>query len=108
MKPHSYSYKLLVVLTQCVKTPKAVAAASVSSSNTFTMCSGEVTPKELGIEISGTGKVKAMARAPVQVQDHVLAERKRREKLNRQLIALFAFNSFITLRKYTLFLLMIF
>uniref|UniRef100_A0A251TA84 Putative myc-type, basic helix-loop-helix (BHLH) domain-containing protein n=1 Tax=Helianthus annuus TaxID=4232 RepID=A0A251TA84_HELAN len=91
MEPHSYSYNLLVVLTQCVKTPKTVAAASVSSSNTFTTCFGDLTPKELGIEISGIGKVQAMARAPVQVQDHVLAERKRREKLNRQLIALSAF-----------------
>ncbi|KAM0062869.1 putative transcription factor bHLH family [Helianthus debilis subsp. tardiflorus] len=75
--------------TMC-QTPKAVAAISVSSSETFTISFGELIPKELGIEVSGTGKVQTMARAPVQVQDHVLAERKRREKFNRQLIALSA------------------
>ncbi|KAF5780232.1 putative transcription factor bHLH family [Helianthus annuus] len=89
MKPASYSYKASSINTMC-QTPKAVAATSVSSSNTFTISFGELIPKELGIEVSGTGKVQTMAMAPVQVQDHVLAERKRREKLNRQLIALSA------------------
>ncbi|KAI3760991.1 hypothetical protein L1987_51395 [Smallanthus sonchifolius] len=73
--------------TRC-QTPMTLAATSLSSSNTFTISFGEQNPKDhiptfndsRGVEISGTGKV----------QDHVLAERKRREKLNRHLISLSA------------------
>ncbi|KAD2805618.1 hypothetical protein E3N88_38995 [Mikania micrantha] len=76
-----------------------LAATSLSSSNNFTINFGEQKPKEdisalndsLGIQISGRGEAQTMAAtARVQVQDHLLAERKRRKKLNQCLISLSA------------------
>ncbi|KAK1422089.1 hypothetical protein QVD17_24969 [Tagetes erecta] len=92
----------LVALTQGVKlTPKTLDASSFSSSsNAFTISFGEQNnPKDnihtfndsCGVESFGTRKVKtSLARTPVRVQEHVLAERKRREKLNLNLISLSA------------------
>ncbi|KAF5780228.1 putative myc-type, basic helix-loop-helix (bHLH) domain-containing protein [Helianthus annuus] len=96
MNPLSCDNKASSINTMC-QTQKTVAATSLSSSNTFTISFGKQNTKHvppfddsIGVEISGTctGKVQTMARTPVKVQDHVLAERKRREKLNRQLISL--------------------
>ncbi|KAL8217840.1 hypothetical protein R6Q57_021213 [Mikania cordata] len=76
-----------------------LAATSLSSSNNFTINFAEQKPKEdnsalndsLGIQISGRGEAQTMAAtARVQVQDHLLAERKRRKKLNQCLISLSA------------------
>ncbi|KAF5780231.1 putative transcription factor bHLH family [Helianthus annuus] len=97
MKPLSCDNKASSINTMC-QTPKTAAATSLSSSNTFTISFGKQNTKHgippfddsIGVEISGAGKVQTMARTPVKVQDHVLAERKRREKLNRQLISLSA------------------
>ncbi|KAI3777214.1 hypothetical protein L1987_47011 [Smallanthus sonchifolius] len=83
----SYDHKASNINTKG-QTPMTLAPTSLSSSKTFTISFGEQNSKDhiptfndsLGIEISGTGKV----------QDHVLAERKRREKLNRHLISLSA------------------
>ncbi|PWA45657.1 Myc-type, basic helix-loop-helix (bHLH) domain-containing protein [Artemisia annua] len=81
--------------TQTPKTP----GATISSSNTFTISFGDLKPEDkimppfdysICYEDAGTGKVPTVARTPVQVQDHVLAERKRREKLNRQFISMSA------------------
>ncbi|KAK1422091.1 hypothetical protein QVD17_24972 [Tagetes erecta] len=78
------------------KTPKDLGATSLSSSNTFTISFGEVNHTDLDIppfdDSCGARKVRSMARTPapvqVQVQDHALAERKRRERLNIHLISL--------------------
>ncbi|GKE55908.1 Myc-type, basic helix-loop-helix domain-containing protein [Tanacetum coccineum] len=73
--------------------------ATISSSNTFTISFGDKKPKDniiplfddsICYEDAGTGKVPTAARTPVQVQDHVLVEQKRREKLNRQFISMSA------------------
>ncbi|XP_076893579.1 transcription factor NAI1-like [Bidens hawaiensis] len=97
MKMPSYNHKASSTNTRC-QTPNIVSAASLSNSNSFTISFGEQNPKDdihpsvgsLGIEVSGTVTVQQMSRSPVQVQDHVLAERKRREKLNGHLISLSA------------------
>ena len=64
--------------------------------NTFTISFGDIKPKDEILSFSdsydltgsGTNKVPAMIRNPIQVQDHVLAERKRREKLAQRFISL--------------------
>ncbi|KAJ9562432.1 hypothetical protein OSB04_007592 [Centaurea solstitialis] len=69
-------------------------ATTISTSNTFTISFGDLKTKEetnpindlLGYESMGP----AIARNTFQAQDHVLAERKRREKLNRHFISLSA------------------
>ncbi|KVH92419.1 transcription factor bHLH18-like [Cynara cardunculus var. scolymus] len=79
-------------------TSKPLNAPTVSTSNTFTISFGDLKPKEeitplndsAGYESAGTGKIPTVARNTFQAQDHVLAERKRREKLNRHFISLSA------------------
>ncbi|PWA45656.1 Myc-type, basic helix-loop-helix (bHLH) domain-containing protein [Artemisia annua] len=79
-------------------TPNTLAATPHSSFNAFTISFGDMKSKEeippsddsLGYESAGTGKAPIVARTPLQAQDHVLAERKRREKLNRQFISMSA------------------
>ncbi|KAD3067448.1 hypothetical protein E3N88_02438 [Mikania micrantha] len=64
--------------------------------NTFTISFGDIKPKDeilsfgdsYGFIESGSKKVPTTIRNPIQVQDHVLAERKRREKLAQRFIAL--------------------
>lgn len=64
--------------------------------NTFTISFGDKKPKDeilsfsdsLGFTAADTKKVPTMIRNPIQVQDHVLAERKRREKLAQRFISL--------------------
>ncbi|KAI7736457.1 hypothetical protein M8C21_011852 [Ambrosia artemisiifolia] len=64
--------------------------------NTFTISFGDVKPKDeilsfgdsYGFNEAGTKKGPTPLRNPIQVQDHVLAERKRREKLAQRFIAL--------------------
>ncbi|XP_076943567.1 transcription factor NAI1-like [Bidens hawaiensis] len=88
----SYDSKASSVNNTMCQTSKTVAVTS----NTHTISFGEKNPKDdihpsvvsLGSEVSGTVNVQPMSRYPVQVQDHVLAERKRREKLNQHLISL--------------------
>ncbi|KAD2805617.1 hypothetical protein E3N88_38994 [Mikania micrantha] len=79
----------------------ATATATRPSSNTFTISFGNQThknkmvqfsnPGSLGFEAGYTTKVPiTMNRSNIQAQDHVLAERKRREKLNQHFISLSA------------------
>ncbi|KAK1440650.1 hypothetical protein QVD17_06479 [Tagetes erecta] len=63
--------------------------------NSFTISFGDVKPKDELLSFSdahgfttGKKKVPTTVRNPVQVQDHVLAERKRREKLAQRFISL--------------------
>ncbi|CAH1434263.1 unnamed protein product [Lactuca virosa] len=64
--------------------------------NTFTISFGDKKPKDeilsfsdsLGFTAADTKKAPTMIRNPIQVQDHVLAERKRREKLAQRFISL--------------------
>lgn len=64
--------------------------------NTFTISFGDIKPKDeilsfgdsYGLTGSGSKKVPSMIRNPIQVQDHVLAERKRREKLAQRFVSL--------------------
>ncbi|KAJ0873483.1 putative transcription factor bHLH family [Helianthus annuus] len=79
-----YDHKASSINTAC-QTSKTIVT-SLSSSNTFTIPFDD----SVGLQVSGTGKVQTVTRALVQVQDHVLAERNRREKLNRHLISLSA------------------
>ncbi|KAK1422087.1 hypothetical protein QVD17_24965 [Tagetes erecta] len=75
-----------------------VNATTRPLSNTFTISFGNLKPKTetkqfpdtLGFEAAYTAKVATAARSHVQAQDHVLAERKRREKLNQHFISLSA------------------
>nr|KAJ0210528.1 hypothetical protein LSAT_V11C400161460 [Lactuca sativa] len=68
----------------------------VPLSNTFSISFGDVKPKNkmlpvddsLGYEAVGATKIPIISRNLIQAQDHVLAERKRREKLNRNFISL--------------------
>ncbi|XP_023757922.1 transcription factor bHLH18 isoform X1 [Lactuca sativa] len=77
-------------------TPEPLIATTLPSSNTFTISFGDLKPKNemlqindsLGYEASGATKIPIISRNPIQAQDHVLAERKRREKLNRHFISL--------------------
>ncbi|KAI3768220.1 hypothetical protein L2E82_18718 [Cichorium intybus] len=80
-------------------TPEHVInATSLPSSNTFTISFGDLKPKKeilqfqdsLGYEAAGAIKIPTIVRNPIQAQDHVLAERKRREKLNQHFISLSA------------------
>ncbi|KVH92420.1 transcription factor bHLH18-like [Cynara cardunculus var. scolymus] len=75
-------------------TPDPLVPTTLPSSNTFTISFGDLDPKNEILQfrdsLAGTTKVPTMARNPVQAQDHVLAERKRREKLNRHFISLSA------------------
>lgn len=71
---------------------------SLTSSNTFTISFGDLKPKEdtlqfhdsLGYEFEDarTTKMSISLRNPIQAQDHVFAERRRREKLNQNFISL--------------------
>ncbi|XP_023757916.2 transcription factor bHLH25 [Lactuca sativa] len=73
-------------------------ATSLPSSNTFTISFEKLKPKEeivhlhdsFGYEASDATKVTTISKNPVQIQDHVLAERKKRERLNQQFISLSA------------------
>ncbi|KAK9061936.1 hypothetical protein SSX86_019120 [Deinandra increscens subsp. villosa] len=66
------------------------------SPNTFTISFGDIKPKDeilsfgdsYGFTEAGNKRVPTPIRNPIQVQDHVLAERKRREKLAQRFIAL--------------------
>nr|XP_043632651.1 transcription factor bHLH18-like [Erigeron canadensis]XP_043632652.1 transcription factor bHLH18-like [Erigeron canadensis] len=64
--------------------------------NTFTISFGDIKPKDeilsfgdsYGCTLAGSKKSPTMIRNPIQVQDHVLAERKRREKLAQRFVSL--------------------
>ncbi|KAM0068067.1 putative transcription factor bHLH family [Helianthus debilis subsp. tardiflorus] len=59
--------------------------------NTFTISFGDVEPKDEFLSFCdshGMKNVPTATRNPIQVQDHVLAERKRREKLAQRFISL--------------------
>nr|GEY13720.1 Myc-type, basic helix-loop-helix (bHLH) domain-containing protein [Tanacetum cinerariifolium] len=92
------SYQKASNINRRSSTQNTLAATTHSSSNTFTISFRDIKAKEeipssddsFGYESAGTGKVPIIARTPHQAQDHVLAERKRREKLNRQFISMSA------------------
>ncbi|XP_076919469.1 transcription factor bHLH18-like [Bidens hawaiensis] len=72
--------------------PKLVS----NTPSTFTISYGDVKPKDeflsscdwYGSTESGLNNFRTMVRNPIQVQDHVLAERKRREKLAQLFVSL--------------------
>ncbi|XP_076912289.1 transcription factor bHLH18-like [Bidens hawaiensis] len=78
------------------KTDKSKQKLVSDSPNSFTISFGDITPKDellsfgdtYGFAQNGKKKAPATIRSPVQVQDHVLAERKRREKLAQRFISL--------------------
>ncbi|XP_076920513.1 transcription factor bHLH18-like [Bidens hawaiensis] len=78
------------------KTDKSKQKLVSDSPNSFTISFGDITPKDellsfgdtYGFAPTGKKKAPATIRSPVQVQDHVLAERKRREKLAQRFISL--------------------
>ncbi|GJS25744.1 Myc-type, basic helix-loop-helix domain-containing protein [Tanacetum coccineum] len=92
------SYQKASNINRRSSTQNTLAATTHSSSNAFTISFRDIKAKEeipssddsLGYESAGTGKAPIIARTPHQAQDHVLAERKRREKLNRQFISMSA------------------
>ncbi|CAH1421291.1 unnamed protein product [Lactuca virosa] len=97
MTPMDQSFKKRCsIIQKRSPTPEPLIATSLPSSNTFTISFGDLKPKNemlqindsLGYEAVGATKVPIMPRNPIQAQDHVLAERKRREKLNRHFISL--------------------
>ncbi|XP_076888717.1 transcription factor bHLH18-like [Bidens hawaiensis] len=77
-------------------TEKSKSKLVSDSPNTFTISFGDIKPKDeilsfsdsYGFTEAGTRKVPTPTRNPIQVQDHVLAERKRREKLAQRFVAL--------------------
>ncbi|KAI3760990.1 hypothetical protein L1987_51394 [Smallanthus sonchifolius] len=83
---------------KCSRIREPLVATTGPSSNTFTISFGNLNPKNeipkfpdsLGFEAAYTTKVQTNARNNIQAQDHVLAERKRREKLNQHFISLSA------------------
>lgn len=81
-------------IDKCSPAPDPVVATTLPSSTTFTISFGDLKPKSEILQIpdplAGAIKVPTMLRNPLQAQDHVLAERKRREKLNRHFISLSA------------------
>ncbi|XP_076928739.1 transcription factor bHLH18-like [Bidens hawaiensis] len=78
------------------ETREPLIATTRPSSNTFSISFANISPKTeilqfsdpLGYEAACTTKVTANPRNNIQAQDHVLAERKRREKLNKHFISL--------------------
>ncbi|XP_076952560.1 transcription factor bHLH18-like [Bidens hawaiensis] len=78
------------------KTEKSKQKLVSDSPNSFTISFGDITPKDeflsfgdtYGFTPTGKKKAPATVRSPIQVQDHVLAERKRREKLAQRFISL--------------------
>ncbi|KAF5780226.1 putative transcription factor bHLH family [Helianthus annuus] len=80
------------------QTPEPLVATTRPSSNAFTISFANINPKNeilkfpdsVGYEAANTTKVIATARNNTQAQDHVLAERKRREKMNQHFISLSA------------------
>ncbi|KAK1422090.1 hypothetical protein QVD17_24970 [Tagetes erecta] len=75
------------------QTSEPLISTLLPSSNTFTISFGNINSKNkndiLGLEAANNAaKVPTTGRNLVQVQDHVMAERKRREKLNQNLISL--------------------
>ncbi|KAI3500258.1 hypothetical protein L1887_36077 [Cichorium endivia] len=83
-------------INRCSPTLGPLLAASLPSQNTFTISFGDQTPKEeildlhelFGYEAADATYIPTITTNPIQVQDHVLAERKRREKLNQHFISL--------------------
>ncbi|KAI3808497.1 hypothetical protein L1987_24448 [Smallanthus sonchifolius] len=77
------------------ETPKP-KLVSDHAPNSFTISFGDVKPKDellsftdsYGFTAAGMKRVPTSVRSPIQVQDHVLAERKRREKLAQRFISL--------------------
>ncbi|KAI3499935.1 hypothetical protein L1887_35749 [Cichorium endivia] len=72
-------------------TPEPVIPTSLPSSNTFTISFGDQKPKKKILQFQdsvGATKIPTMARNSIQAQDHVLAERKRREKLNQHFMSI--------------------
>ncbi|KAL4582383.1 hypothetical protein LXL04_006930 [Taraxacum kok-saghyz] len=74
-------------------TPEALITTSLSSSKTFTISfGGDLKPKKEILHVHdhslGATKIPTISRNPFQAQDHVLAERKRREKLNQHFISI--------------------
>ncbi|KAL8217841.1 hypothetical protein R6Q57_021214 [Mikania cordata] len=111
IKPACYQDEKNCGVNKRSRTPEpvmAMATATVTatamarpSSNTFTISFGNQTHKNKMVQFSNPGSVgfeagyttKApitMNRSNIQAQDHVLAERKRREKLNQHFISLSA------------------
>lgn len=94
----SYQEKSSSTVNKISTTPEPLIPTNLPSSKTFTISFGDLKPKDepfqfhdrdlLGYEAANTTKVSITLRNPIQAQDHVLAERKRREKLNRNFITL--------------------
>ena len=81
-------------IDKCSPAPDPLVATTLPSSTTFTISFGDLKPKSEILQfpdpLPGAIKVPTVLRNPLQAQDHVLAERKRREKLNRHFISLSA------------------
>ncbi|KAI3768219.1 hypothetical protein L2E82_18717 [Cichorium intybus] len=98
IKSPNVQQKLSSIKKRPLTPEPVIIAPSLPSSNTFTISFGDLKPKKetiqfqdsLGYEAVGATKIPAIARNPIQAQDHVLAERKRREKLNQHFISLSA------------------
>ncbi|GJY65389.1 Myc-type, basic helix-loop-helix domain-containing protein [Tanacetum coccineum] len=92
----SYQEKCGSTINKISTTLEPLIPPNLSSSKTFTLSFGDLKPKDepfqfhdlLGYEAAHTTKVSITLRNPIQAQDHVLAERKRRERLNRKFITL--------------------
>ncbi|XP_071739087.1 transcription factor bHLH18-like [Rutidosis leptorrhynchoides] len=77
-------------------TPEKTKLVPETTPNTFTISFGDIKPKDeilsfgdsYGCNESGGKRVPTVIRSPNQVQDHVLAERKRREKLAQRFVSL--------------------
>ncbi|KAJ0500076.1 putative transcription factor bHLH family [Helianthus annuus] len=96
-KPPHYQGKSCNI-NKSSQTPEPLIATTRPSSNTFTISFANIKlkneilkfPDSIGYEAAYTTKVPATARNNTQAQDHVLAERKRREKMNQHFISLSA------------------
>ncbi|KAL4582385.1 hypothetical protein LXL04_006932 [Taraxacum kok-saghyz] len=74
-------------------TPQPRITTSLPSSNTFTISfGGDLKPKKEILHVHdhshGATKIPTISRNPFQAQDHVLAERRRREKLNQHFVSI--------------------
>ena len=92
----SYQEESSSTINKISTTPEPLIPTNLPSSKTFTISFGDLKPKDepfqfhdlLGYDAAHTTKVSVALRNPIQAQVHVLAERKRREKLNQNFITL--------------------
>ncbi|XP_076928738.1 transcription factor bHLH18-like [Bidens hawaiensis] len=73
------------IIHKSSETPEPLIAATLPSSNTFTISFANISPNNEILRFSDS-----LGRNNTQAQDHVLAERRRRERLNKHFISLSA------------------